>query len=496
MHARLTMGDAIDRGHRPARHTKAGRAGTGATDGDHCTLSHWNHANLCVWGVSCSLTIEAFKLFLADLGLQDLLEGARISRDHRRHLVHIRWRPGRGRLQHEQHFQRVRRAMRAAMVSKRWRCVTAISGEYTASKIYALIETDSWDRREASKVRTHSAGSVPPPPNPAPARSSPLPAPAASNSARQVRHRHCRDLRLGTWNTRGLAGNAVKQLEVLGIVRQLSLDILAVQETWETQQHRVAKPLGFMWCGQPRLQQTNRRGEGGVGFFISDAISDRVTLQEGVQYPQSMWVRVRARTGRPASDIFVACIYMPVDGAPAAELQTAYEQLQQDVARFQQLGLVVLLGDFNARCGRASQPGSTQGEYGEETLNGSGTRLLTMLEAASLYLANGRRPCASPQWTRVQGAQKSIIDYIASTYATVAFMQATLHVSSIDITSDHFLVSASIPFTCRDRRRPAKKTTWQWRLQMLIEDGACPRSIPATSRQWAGILPGRTQGFC
>ena len=97
------------------------------------------------------------------------------------------------------------------------------------------------------------------------------------------------------------------------------------------------------------------------------------------------------------------------DGALAAEMQTAYEQLQRNVARFQQLGLVVLLGNFNARCCRSSQLGRTQGEQGEETLNGSGTRPLTMLVAASLYLANGRRPCASPQCTRVQGAQKSLI---------------------------------------------------------------------------------------
>ena len=78
-----------------------------------------------------------------------------------------------------------------------------------------------------------------------------------------------RRFRLGSWNIQGL-NSTLKQLKLSEILEKNSIDILAVQESWEI----VGKPCfrvpGYLWLGKPRCKQPEnsnlKRGEGGVGF--------------------------------------------------------------------------------------------------------------------------------------------------------------------------------------------------------------------------------------
>ena len=45
---------------------------------------------------------------------------------------------------------------------------------------------------------------------------------------------------------------------------------------------------------------------------------------------------------------------MPTDSKSVAVLDTCYERLKEDVLSFREKGKVVLLGDFNARVGKAA----------------------------------------------------------------------------------------------------------------------------------------------
>ena len=131
----------------------------------------------------------------------------------------------------------------------------------------------------------------------------------------------------------------------------------------------------------------------------------------------------------------VGCVYMPTDSATVR----CYSKLKEDVLSFREKGKVVLLGDFNARVGRAVDSDDVVGMFGGDTCNSSGNRLISFLHVIDLVVCNGRR---DPEWTRVSPSleQKSIIDYII-TDTQLMVGSGEVHVESTDIgCSDHFLV--------------------------------------------------------
>ena len=79
-----------------------------------------------------------------------------------------------------------------------------------------------------------------------------------------------RRFRLGSWNVQGL-NSTRKQLELSDILVKNSIDILAIQESWEFLNKSCFKVPGYLWFGKPRCKEPEisnlKRGEGGVGFF-------------------------------------------------------------------------------------------------------------------------------------------------------------------------------------------------------------------------------------
>ena len=74
-------------------------------------------------------------------------------------------------------------------------------------------------------------------------------------------------------------------------------------------------------------------------------------------------------------------------------------------------GKVVLLGDFNARVGKAIDDDDVIGKFGEDTCNASGNKLISLLHEVELVACNGRELVSEPEWTRVRPSldQKSYI---------------------------------------------------------------------------------------
>ena len=72
-------------------------------------------------------------------------------------------------------------------------------------------------------------------------------------------------------------------------------------------------------------------------------------------------------------------IYMPTDSACPFVNGDSYNKLKVHVPGFMQKGRVVLLGDFNARVGRSTDVDDVIGMFGEETLNASGNRLISLV---------------------------------------------------------------------------------------------------------------------
>ena len=158
-----------------------------------------------------------------------------------------------------------------------------------------------------------------------------------------------RKLRIATWNFSGLCSER-KQKEVGELLKKLNLDIVAGQESWE-KEGKVIAVDGYTWFGKPCSNQKSQRGEGGVGFLVREYLVNEVEFISNTRYEESVWMKVRGGRGREA--LYICCVYMPTDSTSVSVIDNSYEKLKEDVLSFKQKGRVVLLGDFNARVGRA-----------------------------------------------------------------------------------------------------------------------------------------------
>ena len=244
-----------------------------------------------------------------------------------------------------------------------------------------------------------------------------------------------RGLRIGTWNFQGLCSDR-KALEIGEVLSKNRIDIVGGQESWELDNSKIYVP-GYKWFGKPREGIKGKRGEGGVGFLVSEFLIDDVTIIKNVKCNETIWLRIRIRS---SVDLYIGCVYMPTQGSVKQICTDRFNLLEEDICMFQSKGRVLLLGDFNARVGKSDDIDDVIGMFGENTCNSNGNLLITLLDNCNLMICNGRTLLSDPQWTRVQTHlnHKSIIDYIITDKALIK----TLSEDFVDKTdTDHQIIT-------------------------------------------------------
>ena len=93
---------------------------------------------------------------------------------------------------------------------------------------------------------------------------------------------------------------------------------------------------------------------------------------------------------------------MPTDSTSVVVQGIWYERLKEDVLSFREKGKVVLLGDMNARVGKAADDDDVIGKFGEDTCNASGNKLISFLREVELVACNGSQLVSEPEWSRVR----------------------------------------------------------------------------------------------
>ena len=162
---------------------------------------------------------------------------------------------------------------------------------------------------------------------------------------------------------------------------------------------------------------------------------------------------------------------MPTESNSVIVLDSSYDLLKEDILKFREKGRVVLLGDFNARVGKAAEIDNVIGMFGENTCNASGNRLISFLNEVELVACNGRTFVAEPEWTRVRPSlkQKSVIDYIITDTEVLA-ESGELCVVNADIgCSDHFLVWMELGMVAK-RKYKKRCVIRRWRLDRFEDD--------------------------
>ena len=356
------------------------------TDGDW-VVSHGKRfrANIILWEVPDDTSALGVRVKLADLGLTSFVRGnVRWEGDHVRLILTVADSKGITRELVSQVSSSLRKSgCRCVLDESETRSCATEPGQIACSNRFEPLSIEGsreLDNGESGNLNLNNVSE------------------RANSLAGKRKERR---LRVATWNCSGLCSER-KQKEVGEVLGKHNIDIVAVQESWEKDESRINVEV-YQWFGKPRSNQNSQRGESGVGFFVRDCLVNEVEFVGGVQYEESVWMKMRGERGRSA--LYVGCVCMPTNSTGAAGIDESYSKLKEDVLSFKQKGTVVLLGDFNARVGKSVEVDVIR-MFGEETCNASGNRLISFFNEVELLACNSRKLVTEPEWTRVRPSSK------------------------------------------------------------------------------------------
>ena len=196
---------------------------------------------------------------------------------------------------------------------------------------------------------------------------------------------------------------------------------------------------------------------------------------------QSLWILLT----NTKKKIRIGVIYAPQENVtPNNELKLMYEDIREQIKiGKEEKQQILIIGDFNAKIGEAVEGNKTQVTKG-------GRQLLKLANKENMIILNTVKEKCKGLWTRVQGEEKSITDYVltdASSANTVKEMkideekQYGLHKldkntatnENRKIYSDHNSILINLDFdTPTEEERPKKIITKEGykRYRTIIEE--------------------------
>ena len=147
----------------------------------------------------------------------------------------------------------------------------------------------------------------------------------------------------------------------------------------------------------------NKSGKGGIIIAVQNELKD-VTIETGktLEEYQTLWVKIDNGNNK----INVGCVYAPQEkDTKVAIYNQMYNHIKDKVIKSKQDNeRVIITGDFNAKVGETIQGNN-------KVVSKSGKILLKMALENDLAILNKSTKCQG-KWTRMQGNEKSILDYI------------------------------------------------------------------------------------
>ena len=283
-------------------------------------------------------------------------------------------------------------------------------------------------------------------------------------------------LRLITWNVRGLFLHGHR----LHLLAPQHADIIVCQETWTPVSEVSPELEGYVRYDSPRTlpnppRPTNRARGGGVCIYVRQALSHYTKEWKRTHCGDVLWLRVDLPgLARP---LYIAGCYILPFNSPAApgypDGPERWERLRADVQLAHTLGMVLMGGDFNARLppgledrsfnevgplprALELQPPDTSWAPRRETQetkpNPFGPQLANLCRDHHLLILNGRcHGDRDGRFTRIQGPQKSVLDYwicTADLYGSIKQLSVeALHKGQSH--SDHRPVLVDIVLPCQ-----------------------------------------------
>ncbi|KAK6749834.1 hypothetical protein RB195_002069 [Necator americanus] len=187
------------------------------------------------------------------------------------------------------------------------------------------------------------------------------------------------NLRLCTYNARTVPTDADLHA-LLGAAERIKFHVIALQETkCRRIDVRQMNDGTLIICGE----KVASRNVGGVGFVVHPSVAHLVDSHE-ILSPRLAIFRLRPL--RQKSISIINC-YSPTSAADESELDAFYEELEE-VVRNEKSFYKFVIGDFNAKLGKATEEEYRIGRFGLGDRNENGNRLAGLLSAARLFHGN------------------------------------------------------------------------------------------------------------
>ncbi|KAK6734944.1 hypothetical protein RB195_018255 [Necator americanus] len=221
---------------------------------------------------------------------------------------------------------------------------------------------------------------------------------------RTTRHGDC--LRLCIYNARTVSTDADLHA-LLGAAERIKFHVIALQETKCRRSDVRQMNDGTLVI---RGEKVPSRNVGGVGFVVHPSVVHFVDSHE-ILSPRLAILRLRPL--RQKSISIINC-YSPTSAAGDSELDAFYEELEE-VVRNEKSFYKFVVGDFNAKLGKATEEEYRIGRFGLGDRNENGNRLAGLLSAARLFHGNSlfmKKDHRRWTWESPNGATRAEIDHI------------------------------------------------------------------------------------
>ena len=187
---------------------------------------------------------------------------------------------------------------------------------------------------------------------------------------------------------------------------------------------------GYKWIGHNRtaLHSKARRGSGGVGVLLKNSfLSNNSIDMIDREHEDILWITVSNNATGVKLCICVAYL-PPVGSGRHHEPELFFTRLLvlEKVHTYQNIGTMLLMGDWNARCGIGTDfienvDDMYEREVIDETLNSSGQLLIDFLIDCNLCMINGR--IGRNNFTSVSTKGRAVVDYIVIPYEDLTIVK-------------------------------------------------------------------------
>lgn len=258
-----------------------------------------------------------------------------------------------------------------------------------------------------------------------------------------------RTMNIGTWNIQGLG---TKQREVISEIEKLNLDIIILTETKKKGTgEEVLNEYLHVWSGVPK----DFRARSGVSFLIKRKWTKFI---KQIEHISDRVLKIDMNIFR--HQLTILGVYAVNDNALVDEKNKFFQDLSEIIASIPHQNEILLIGDFNSRVGNRER--EVVGQFGEETVNDNGKRLINLCKEHALCVGNTIFSHKNiHKYTRIDPARniQSVIDLVVVKKERRVKLNDVRVYRQPECGTDHHMVVSKHVFPFRSKRRSIEKDT-------------------------------------